>query len=134
MPRVASRASWPTVLPKSRYGSPLRYKSNIGLLELTCLSDKASEFHARIIDVGERLPWFRFDQKSQPYRRREYPMFRLRLRARCLGRERPKHRSVSAVTPDAQLDRAQFVADVAQLPQRFDLRIGFGHAVERLAT
>ena len=35
--------------------------------------------------------------------------------------------------PDAQLDRAQLVADVAQLPQRLELRIGLRHALEGLA-
>src|SRR6516165_10118745 len=62
-------------------------------------------------------------------------MLRLRMRARGFGRERPKHRSISAIVPDAQLYFAQLVADVPQLPQRLDLlRIGFGHAVERLAA
>src|SRR5262245_43906740 len=61
-------------------------------------------------------------------------MFRLRLRARGLRRKWPKHRSISAVAPDAQLYFAQLVADVAQLPQRFDLRISLGHALERLTA
>src|SRR5262249_11817719 len=92
------------------------------------------KFHAAVVDISERFSGLRLDQEAQPHRRRKYPMSRLRLRARCFRREGPKHCSVSTVAPDAQPYRAQFVADVAQLPQRLDLRISLGHAFERLAT
>src|SRR5262249_17890386 len=97
-------------------------------------SPRRAKFHARVIDIGERSSGFGLDQEPQPHRWRKYPMLRFRLRARRLGRERPKHGSISAVVSDAQFDRAQLVANVAQLPQRFDLRIGLGHALERLAA
>src|SRR5262249_50425077 len=117
-----------------RFAGPIRVEHRIVEADMVVRQKcRGPELHARIVDISERSARLWLDQKPQPHRWREYPMLRLRLRARGLRRERPKHCSISAVVPDAQLYFAQLVADVTQLPQRFDLlRIGFGHAVEGL--
>ena len=93
-----------------------RYMSSMLLTGPQCPSDSDAAIRnsmRRIVDVGDRHSRLGLDQRAQPHRRREDPLRRLRLRARCLGLERPQHRAIAAVGADRQLDLAHLVARVA---------------------